>query len=170
MGSRRFDGFPNYRWPLLLFVCRGDDVPVLMAVGSSPTPNPGNIAAKALAKIHGGAMHGQLCDGGPQLELVTVAVAAMAIIAVDRHVHRQRATMPRPALRQRTTSVPLRPRPIRGPEAKQVQDLLHGNLGANSIEVDARHGCPSLTDGPAFRPSTVPFPFSLWGTGTTLLN
>src|SRR4029077_7146993 len=115
-------------------------------------------------------MQGLLGGSSPKLKLVTVAVAAVTTVATGRHVHRKRASTPGPGLVQRTASVPLHPRPIRGPEAKQVQDLLHRDLGADSVEVDARHGCPSLADGTAFRSRTVPFSYSLWGTGTALLG
>jgi hypothetical protein len=138
-------------------------------MGASPAPNPGNVAAKAVAKIDRGLMEGQLPGGRPKLKLVTVAVAAMAMIATDCHVHRERATTPRHGLMQRTTSVPLHPRSIRGLEPKQAQDLLHRDLSANSIEVDAWHDCSSLGDTTVQCSRTVPFPLSLWGTGTALL-
>jgi hypothetical protein len=110
----------------------------------------------------------QLRGSSPKLERVAVTVAAMAIVAADRHVYRERATTtPRLGLMQRTTSVPLNPRSTRGLEPKQPQHLFHCDLSTNSVEVDARHGCSSLGDTTARCPRTVPFPpFSIWGTGT----
>src|SRR5258707_15209859 len=113
-----------------------------MTPGSSAAPGPGNLAAKAIAKIDRGLMQRQPRGGSPKLELVSVAMATMAEVATDRHVHRERATTtPRRRLMQRTPSVPLHPRSIRGLERKQVQNLLHRDLRANSVEVNARHGC-----------------------------
>ena len=92
----------------------------------------------------------------------------MAIMAADRRVHRERATTrPWPGLVQRTTSIPLHSPSIRGLEPKQVRNLPHRDLSANSVEVDARHGCSSLGDATSRCSRTVPFPlFSLWATGT----
>jgi hypothetical protein len=89
-------------------------------------------------------MQGLLRGSGPKLKLVTTTAAAVAKVATERHVYRKRAittAAPRPGLVQWTTSVPLRPRPARGLEPKQAQDLLHRDLCANSVEVHARHGC-----------------------------
>jgi hypothetical protein len=119
-----------------------------------------------MAEIDRGSMEGQLRGGRPKLELVTVALAAMAKVAAERNVHRERATTPRRGLMQRTSSVPLRPRSSRGLELKQAQDLLHRDLSANSIEVDTWHVCSSLGDTTARYLRTVPFRISLWGTGT----
>jgi hypothetical protein len=115
----------------------------------SPALDPGNLAAKAVAKIDRSPMQRQLRGSGPKLELVTVTAAAVARVATDRHVYRERAittTTPRPGLVQRTTSVPLRPSSIRGLEPKQAQYLFHRDFRANSIEVDTGHGCSSLGD------------------------
>jgi hypothetical protein len=52
-------------------------------------PNPGNVAAEPMAKIHRGLMERQLRDSGPELKLITVTLAAMAKVATERHVHRE---------------------------------------------------------------------------------
>ena len=112
-----------------------------MTPGPSPALDPGNLAAKAMAKVDRSPMQRQLRGGCPKLELVTVATATMAEVAADLHVHRERATpTPRRGLVQRTTSVPLRPRSIRGLEPKQAQNLFHRDFSANSVEVDSWHG------------------------------
>ena len=146
---------------------------------TSPPINPRNVPAKATAKAHRGLMQGQLRGSRPQLELVAAAVAAMAEVAADRHVHRERATtmVLRQGLMQRTTAVSLRPRSSPGLESKLAQDLFHRDLGANSVEIYARHDC--FSGGELVEPHsmtrwlgdrrTVPFPLiSLWGTGTAL--
>ena len=134
--------------------------------GRSPTPNPGNLAAKAVAKIDRSPMQRQLRGGCPKLEVVTVATATMAEVAADRHVHRERATpTPRRRLVQRTTSVPLHPRSIRGLEPKQAQNLLHRDFGANSVEVDSWHGCSLLGNTPARCSFDRSVPFLSMGNG-----
>jgi hypothetical protein len=174
MGPLRFDGFSEYRWPLLSSVLLGGDLSRGLTARrpsrSSPPLNPRNLAAQPMAKIDRGLIHAQLGGSSPKLERVTVAAAAMAIVATARHVHRERMTPSRPGLMQRTTSVPLHPRSLRGLESQQVQNLLHRDFRANSVEVDAWHGGSSLGDGPVRCLRTVPFPFSLWGTGTIPLG
>ena len=107
---------------------------------ASPSPNPGDVAAKPMAKIDCGLMQRKLPGRRPKLKLVAVTVAPMASVATDRHVHRERA-MPTtsPGVMQRTASVPLHPRSTRGLEPKQVQHPLHRHQTANSVEVDAGH-------------------------------
>src|SRR6516165_4873702 len=141
MGWSRCDGLSEYRWPLLCLVQCLESSPAPCRAPepgrpSSPAPNPGNVVTETLAKIHRSFMQRQLLGRSPELELVTVAVAVMAIVAAHRQVHRERATSPRPGLMQRASSVPLLPRPIRGPEPEQAQDLLHRDLSTNSVEVD----------------------------------
>src|SRR6266853_3970626 len=111
---------------------------------ASPPPNPGDVAAKAMAKIHCGFMQRKLPGRRPKLKLVAVTVAPMASVATDRQVHRERA-MPAtsPGVMQRTASVPLHPRSTRGLEPKQAQHPLHRHETANSVEVDAGHGSSS---------------------------
>ena len=103
MGSRRFGEFSEYRWRRLLSCSLL--VEDMHRAGtarwpekSSPALNPRNVTAKAMAKIHRHLMQGRLRGSRPKLDLVTVTVAAMAKVAIDRRVHRQRATTPRPGL------------------------------------------------------------------------
>jgi hypothetical protein len=53
----------------------------------SPALDPGNLAAKAMAKVDRSPMQRQLRGGCPKLELVTAAMATMAEVAADRHVY-----------------------------------------------------------------------------------
>src|SRR5271168_309910 len=182
MSRSRVDECFRYRWRRSRACFLGQrHLPCRGCTVALPAINPRNVPAKATAKVHRGLVQGQLPGGCPQLELVAVAVAAMARVAADRHVHRERATtmVLRQGLMQRTIAVPLRPRSSRGLESKQAQDLLHRNLGANSVEIYTRHGCSS--GGELIEPHsmtrwlcdrrTVPFPLiSLWGTGTTLFG
>jgi len=112
----------------------------------SPAPDPGNVATKPMAKVHGGLMQRKLPGGRPELELVAVTVTPMAKVTTDRYVHRERA-MPTtgPCVMQGTASVPLGPRPTRGLEPQQVQHPLHRHQSANSVEVNAGHSAPSLS-------------------------
>jgi hypothetical protein len=54
---------------------------------ASPSPNPGDLAAKPTAKIHCGFMQSKPSGSRPKLKLVAVTVAPMASVATDRHVH-----------------------------------------------------------------------------------
>jgi hypothetical protein len=111
-----------------------------------PAPNPGNVAPKPMAEVHGGLMQRKPPGGRPELELVAVTAAAMAEVATDRHVHRERAMRTTgPGVMQGTASVPLNPRPTRGLEPKQVQHPLHRHESANSVEVDPGHDSSSLS-------------------------
>jgi hypothetical protein len=86
-------------------------------------------------------MQRQLRDSRPKLKLVAVAVAAMATGSADYHNRRRAATTaPRPLLVRRTTSVPLHLPPLRRPEPKQAQNMVHRDLSAKPVEIDAWHG------------------------------
>ena len=77
----------------------------------------------------------------------------------DRSPRSPRTSDRRPdlGLMQRTASVPLHPRSTRGLEPKQVQHLLHRDLSANSVEVDAWHGCFLVLADTMARCSERPF-------------
>jgi hypothetical protein len=148
MGCPRFDGLSKYRWPLLCCVCLGDDmcrgVAARRARRSSATPNPGDVAAKAMAKIHRGLIQGQLRGRCPKLELVTVSVAAMAVVATDRHVHRERAETPRRGLMQRTNSIPLYPRSLRGGTTQGRRERHRDADSFSALSILAASPFPSL--------------------------
>jgi hypothetical protein len=77
----------------------------------SPSPNPRDVAAKAMAKIRCGLMERKLPGCRPKLKLVAVTAAPTASVATDRQVHRERTMPPTgPGVMQRTGSVPLQPR------------------------------------------------------------
>ena len=78
--------------------------------------------------------------GGPKLEVVAFAVTAVAIVALDLHVHREAARTTRGALVQRTRAVPLIALLLGRFEAEQVEYLLDGDLVTKAVEVDSRHG------------------------------
>jgi hypothetical protein len=113
----------------------------------SPTPDPGSVAAEPTTKLDGCLEQRQLCASRPGLRLVAVTAAPMARGAAQRHVHRERAAMARRGGVQRTASLPLHPRALRGLEAEQDRHLLPRDLPANCLEADTRHGCSALADG-----------------------
>jgi hypothetical protein len=133
----------------------------------SPTPDPGNVAAEPTTKIDGCLEQRQLCGSRPGLRLVAVTAAPMAIVAAQRHVHREPAAMVRRGGVQRTASLPLHPRALRGLEAEQDLHLLPRDLPTNCLEADTRHVCSALADSVVGCSRTVPFPLiSRGGTGT----
>src|SRR5215472_2233209 len=107
MGCPRLE----YRWPLLCSVSFGDDgsrdATPLGSSGSSPLPDPGDVPAQPMTQIDRGPVQRQLRGRRPELERISVAATAMAIVATQCHVHRETAVSPRPGLVQRTTAVPL---------------------------------------------------------------
>ena len=81
-----------------------------------------------------------LGDFRPEFELVASATTFVAVVAAYRHVHRERPSMLWIGFVQRAVSVPLICSTTKTLEAEQVEDLLHGDLVAQPIEVDAWHG------------------------------
>jgi hypothetical protein len=84
-------------------------------------------------------IEGQLGSSRPQLKLIALAVAAMATVTADRHVHGEASGTRGRGFVQGTTSVPLVACSLAGLEAEQVEYLLHRDLLAKLVEVDARH-------------------------------
>jgi hypothetical protein len=76
----------------------------------------------------------------PEFELVASTTAFVAVVAVHRHVHRERPSMLWLGFVQRAVSVPLVCSATNTREAEQVEYLLHGDFVAEPVEVDARHG------------------------------
>src|SRR6516225_11491110 len=98
MGCLRLE----YRWPLLWSVSLGDEVSrgaaARWAGRSLPVPNPGNLVAQPMTEIDRGLVQRPFRGRCPELKRVTVTAAPMAIVAAGRHVHRERAAIPRPGL------------------------------------------------------------------------
>ena len=108
-------GQSKYRWPLLS----------LFRVSPSPGSNPGNFSAQRATEIDGGLVEWQVRDGGPELKLVSMTAALMAIVASGVYVDRERSRAPRVGRVHRTTPVPLSPGARSGLEVEQFQHSLH---------------------------------------------
>jgi len=67
---------------------------------------------------------------------------------------------------QGAVSVPLISSPPSALEAQQLENLVHRDFMAKLAEVDARHVGSILVE----KKETVPFPLSIWGTGTACLK
>jgi hypothetical protein len=109
--------------------------------------NPGDVVPQPLAEIDRRPMQGQLGGSGPQLQLVAVTVAAMAVVAAECQVHGERATTLGRRLMQGTAAVPLRSGATHRLEGEQVEYLRYRDLGTQSVEVDTWHG-RSSSGGP----------------------
>jgi hypothetical protein len=161
MGCPRFDGPPStgglFSAPFRSVTPVSRGAAARGSSGSSPTPNPGDVAAQPMTQLDRGLVQRPLRGRRPELKLVTPTAAPMAIVPAQRHVHRETAAMLRPGLMQRTAPVPLHTRSARGREAEQAQHLLHRDLTADSAEVDTGHGDSSLGDGTrgSFRPRAL---------------
>ena len=70
---------------------------------------------------------------------MAVTFAAMAVIAAGCHVHGEARPTTGRAVAQGTSAVPLIFPAMSGLEAKQLQDLLHGDFSADAVEVDTGH-------------------------------
>src|SRR5271168_4160533 len=129
--------------------------------------DPGNRSSEPLAEIDGSLMQGELCNSRPQFDGVTVAVAAMAVIAAERQIHGEVAFALCWSVMQGTAAIPLRAGARHGLEGEQVEYLRHRDLGTEAIEVDPWHGAVLFGDRQFDRGQdrSVPF-FSIRGTGT----
>ena len=134
------------QWPLLLLCFR------------LPAVKPRDVSADLPTQIDGRRTVAQLRVGGPELNLIALAVALMAIIDSHRDVDGKRRTSIRCGIVKGTTSVPLIASSTRRFETDQREDLLHRDLTAKLVKVNAWHGC--FLDS-----RTVPIPFSIGGTG-----
>ena len=151
--------------------CPGRSRPSTIQGMSRPSRRQRSIAARC---------RGSFVGGRPKLKLVTVTVAAMATVAADHHVHRERATTPRLGTYATDDSGTIVP-PI-GCEAWNPSKL----TTPRSIVISARtllKSTPGTVAPPVMRcvePHSVTsrlgytravlFLFSLWGTGTTLVG
>lgn len=97
----------------------------------------------------------------PEYKLVAAAVAFMAVVAVHRHVHGERCPMWKSLVMQRAVAVSLRSSPPSALKMQQIRIRLHGDLASRFVKVDADIALPFSTTE-----QTVPFPISIWGTGT----
>jgi hypothetical protein len=100
---------------------------------------PGDFHAQCATEIDRRLIEGQFGGSRPQLKLIALAVAAMATVTTDRHVHGEATMTTGPGFVQGTASVPLVARSPAGPEAEQVEHLLHGDLRTKPVEVDPWH-------------------------------
>jgi hypothetical protein len=100
---------------------------------------PGDFHVQCATEIDRRLIEGQLGSSRPQLKLIALAVAAMATVTADRHVHGEVSGTRGRGFVQGTTSVPLVACSLAGLEAEQVEYLLHRDLLAKLVEVDTGH-------------------------------
>ena len=141
----------------LLFLCR------------SPASDPRHIASECTTKIDGGIINRKLVDLGPELDLVSLALALMAVVPSGARIHRERSAAAGFGLVHGTRSTPLVSGPTGWFEVDQVQDLLHRDLVAKLVEVDSGHGRLCFRGGFGGR-RTVPFPLIYGERGTILFG
>ena len=132
----------------LLFLCR------------SPAFDPGHIASECATKIDYGIVNRKLLALGPELDLVPLALALVAVVSSGGEIHRERSASGGGRPVHRTGSTPLASGAAGWFEVEQVEDLLHRNLGAELGEVDSRHGRVAFR-GRFGERGLVPFPLSI---------
>jgi hypothetical protein len=77
--------------------------------------------------------------GGPQFQLVAVSATLVAAVATAGHVYGEVAGSVGRGTVQGTPAVPLVAGCLARLEADQVQDVFHGDLAAQAVEVDPGH-------------------------------
>ncbi len=133
----RVSAVRKYRWPLLC--CSGS------ATAASPAVDAGRLSAETAAQIEHGRIDGLSGEIGPKREVVALTMAAVTTVDAAGHIHGEAAAAGRDRgveVAQGTRAVPLLAPPGYGFEAEQIQDLLHGDLVTEPVEVDSRHGFP----------------------------
>jgi len=138
------DGVRRMQWPLLLLA---SCLPAVL-----PAVDPRDFSAELSTQINGRRTVAQFRVSGPELDLIAVAAALVAIIDSHRNVDRKRRTSVRCGIMQGTTSVPLIASLTCRFETDQREYLLHGDLTSKPVKVNAWHG--SFWD-------RQPFPFPL---------
>ncbi len=102
--------------------------------------DPGDFAAESLAELDRAWIQCPSRGGGPQRELIAVAPALVAVVAVQGDVDRELASpTPRRGFVNGAVPVPLVSSAMQALEAQQVEDLFHAGLAAKPAEVDARN-------------------------------
>ncbi len=120
-----------------------DFTEVLMASSLSrveiSSSEPGHVVAESMAQVDRRVANGRLGRFRPERELVAATAALVTVVASHGDIYRERCAMFRLGLVYRAESVPLISSPASALEAQQVEDLLHADLVAKSVEVDTRH-------------------------------
>ena len=153
----------EYRWPLLI------SVPALVLGGLPtswrrlPASDPGDFSSESVAEIDHRRVQLFLRDGGPEFQLVALAVALVAVVTAGRDVDGEVSGTVGGGAMHGTATVPLIAGPLGGLEGEQVEDLFHGDFAAEAVEVDSGHVFPLGVregGGPVFagqgRPGPVP--------------
>jgi len=63
----------------------------LLSLCRSPASDPGHIPSEGVAKIDGGIVDRTLLDLGPELDLVSLALALVAVVPSGAEIHRERS-------------------------------------------------------------------------------
>ena len=96
------------------------------------------------------------------MNVIAFALALVATVGSDRHIHRKGTMSRRRAIVQRTVSVPLIAASLGRLKADQGEYLFHRDLIANPVKVDTWHSILSSDrwlGGGGRERRTVPFPF-----------
>jgi len=129
-------GRSKYRWPLLI------SVPALVLGGLPtswrrlPASDPGDFSSESVAEIDHRRVQLFLRDGGPEFQLVALAVALVAVVTAGRDVDGEVSGTVGGGAMHGTATVPLIAGPLGGLEGEQVEDLFHGDFAAEAVEVD----------------------------------
>jgi hypothetical protein len=107
--------------------------------GGLPSLDPWHVAAQRVTQINGGLVDRDIFHGGVQLELVAVGFAFVTVVAIRAEIHRERATMRGRGAVYGTRSTELVTVAVSRLESDFVENLLHRDLSAEHVEVNAGH-------------------------------
>ena len=110
-----------------------------------PAFDPGDVSTEGATEVARGLVDRESMHGCPQLQLVSVALAFVAVLSSGLQVDGQRATASGCRAVNGTGSMQLISGLTRRHEAELVQYVLHRDFVAQRIEVDARHASPRFS-------------------------
>jgi hypothetical protein len=142
-----------------------------MAVFSDPVVSaprePRDVVSKCPTEIKRGIIKGQFANGGPELQLIAVAVAFVAVVSPGAHVDREDSAPRRCRSMDRAWAMHLVSTAPDRLKVQELQYLLHRDVGAQPVEVDPWHSPPLVeTRSKEERRRTVPFPLLYRERGT----
>jgi hypothetical protein len=113
----------------------------------SPAFDPGNVLAEGATEVDRGLVDGQSMDGGPQFQLVSVALAFVAVVPSGFEVDGERATAGRRRAVNGTGSMQLVSGLTGRHEAELVQYVFGADCGAQRLVVDGAACFTSVLSG-----------------------
>ena len=113
-------------------------VPLLFCPVRSPALDPGHVPAERLAQIDCGFVDRLDVYGSPKFELVSLAVALVAVVSTFGEIDRKRPAGRRTSM-DGTRTVQLLAMPTGRFPSQPLEHLAHRDLASQPIEIDSWH-------------------------------